>query len=538
MFDWKSLLSRTPAENLIMLTQKDPKMNYSGVYNLLTASQTRFSSMLGFADATLFTDSGLVDPKAIAEECSLIVGFSSREAYEANTALTKILSGLKNCACITSLTDFQNLYFELENFFSINSFMNTVINTLCGQVAENQPLQEIVNTVSRAFQAPVSIDSNAFSILAASGAHMFRTLPDHPAVQSDIEKKNTPRSVVYALKDSGVLKKIQSSKEPVHYKIMGEYCYAMSLYYQNKRVGYMTVFETNQKIDPEKLAYLSNIRDIVAIAVTKQNEEKKTLSSEFNHLFDLLEDKTKEKDFDMMRLRFSMLNYDLREDMRLLYLIPDHSSTPSFSAARMLISQLSQILRNSCYAIRDRDICFLISRFPDDHLTEDDFKNVCDILYALHYKGGMSSTFRGFEEYLLYYQAAEEAIRIGTKLDPQKVLYFFDDYRISYAAECLSRQKEHSEFFLYPPLMRLIREDRKKGTDLAYTLYCYLSSPKQIDAVCEKLAMHKNTLFFRMKKIRQIMGVDLYDGPEITKVFLTFELLRQNGQLPFDENLL
>lgn len=79
--------------------------------------------------------------------------------------------------------------------------------------------------------------------------------------------------------------------------------------------------------------------------------------------------------------------------------------------------------------------------------------------------------------------------------------------------------------YLYPPLMELIDYDRANGSSLVDTLYEYLKDSKNPKAVYEKLYIHKNTLYYRLDKIKQIMGVN-YEAADVQmKINLTFAIL-------------
>ncbi len=87
---------------------------------------------------------------------------------------------------------------------------------------------------------------------------------------------------------------------------------------------------------------------------------------------------------------------------------------------------------------------------------------------------------------------------------------------------------------LYPPMMRLLAEDEQNPGDLMRTLRCYVEDPSHPAEVAKRLFIHKNTLYFRLDKIRQIMGCDLHDGETIAKIVLTFHLLRMQKRLDLE----
>ena len=113
---------------------------------------------------------------------------------------------------------------------------------------------------------------------------------------------------------------------------------------------------------------------------------------------------------------------------------------------------------------------------------------------------------------------------MGTQIHPQQCIYIFDDYQI-YAASKYLLEAGKSELVLYPPLMKLIEYDKKHKTNLTETLQEYLVNPKKPLEVCDKLFIHKNTLYKRLDRIDSIMNCDYRNGTEIMKIELTLEML-------------
>ena len=59
----------------------------------------------------------------------------------------------------------------------------------------------------------------------------------------------------------------------------------------------------------------------------------------------------------------------------------------------------------------------------------------------------------------------------------------------------------------------LADHDRKNSSELLKTLYIYLSCSRSLNETCERLYTHRNTVLYRIRKIREDFGIDL-DIPE------------------------
>ena len=142
---------------------------------------------------------------------------------------------------------------------------------------------------------------------------------------------------------------------------------------------------------------------------------------------------------------------------------------------------------------------------------------------------GISSIFVNPERMPYHTDEAKRALKLGRRLDPDARIYSFSAYRLLDLANNVTDLKTLYSY-RYPPLVHVIDLDRENNTHLAYTLYEYLQDPAHPQAVADKLFIHKNTLYWRLEKIRSIMGRDFKDAETIANIQITFHILRLQGR--------
>ncbi len=92
------------------------------------------------------------------------------------------------------------------------------------------------------------------------------------------------------------------------------------------------------------------------------------------------------------------------------------------------------------------------------------------------------------------------------------------------------------EAFMKEQLGTLLDYDKRHGSGLLVTLAQYFDSGCNVDQAAAALSVHRNTLKYRLKRVRELLGQDLNDGPTrtnlhlATMVWLTLESLRRTGQ--------
>jgi PucR family transcriptional regulator, purine catabolism regulatory protein len=109
------------------------------------------------------------------------------------------------------------------------------------------------------------------------------------------------------------------------------------------------------------------------------------------------------------------------------------------------------------------------------------------------------------------YQEARQALTLGRRLNGPGKITRFDElgvYRLIFAAENLAELREfHDE-----NLDTLLAYDREHGGELIRTLEAFFAakcSPKEASSM---LGVHRNTILYRLDRIRDITGVDIDDA--------------------------
>ncbi len=75
------------------------------------------------------------------------------------------------------------------------------------------------------------------------------------------------------------------------------------------------------------------------------------------------------------------------------------------------------------------------------------------------------------------------------------------------------------------PLTKLQEVDRKRGSSDLEILRTYLYHGGRVNIVCNKLHMHRNTVLYRLEKIRAIVSYDLDDSDNVQYLRTLFFLM-------------
>lgn len=181
------------------------------------------------------------------------------------------------------------------------------------------------------------------------------------------------------------------------------------------------------------------------------------------------------------------------------------------------------------YQVVNKAIVFIKNRRDDGAPIRDLAERIRSSLQKRSCKMqlGISNIFYDFTFLFYYYRQAEKTIewgREGLRSLYDEAIFYYDDYimRSIVANIC-----DHAAAEVICPtgLMLLIEYDRAHGKDLVPILHEYLNNNMNVSETSRKLFIHRNTLINKLRKINDVMQINLDDGDKRLEVMLALRTL-------------
>jgi purine catabolism regulator len=125
---------------------------------------------------------------------------------------------------------------------------------------------------------------------------------------------------------------------------------------------------------------------------------------------------------------------------------------------------------------------------------------------------GLSLGHSGVEEFRTSFQQARQALSVGQALSRGDGVTYFGDLGVYRLLFSMAGSPELEDFY-QDFLGRLVRYDEERRSELVPTLEAYLHAGNAVEAAA-RLSVHRNSLAYRLRRIREITGLDL-DNPEV-----------------------
>ncbi|MDI6600667.1 MAG: PucR family transcriptional regulator ligand-binding domain-containing protein [Thermoanaerobacteraceae bacterium] len=122
------------------------------------------------------------------------------------------------------------------------------------------------------------------------------------------------------------------------------------------------------------------------------------------------------------------------------------------------------------------------------------------------------------------YREAMESIKIGERMWGRGKIYLFDDVGVYKILAKLTNDAD-SKKYVISKLGPLIEYDKKYKSQLIPTFKEFLDSQMNIKKTADKLYIHRNTLIYRIDKIKELLGTELNDDKEIFGYHMALKLM-------------
>lgn len=425
---------------------------------------------------------------------------------------------------LQNVDSYQTLFNHVQDLLTEVQQITAGMHLLVNELLSDQGLQQLIDTAGSIFGNPVYVVDLQHKYLAISSG----ISPNNTFLKQENQTGYISDEGIQTIQKNKLNEKIRSNNGPYlyHEPVNSQKMLIDIIRIQGIDVGHIMIQEFDRPFDEFDTILLNRFSKLVAIELQKNNTfttNKGVMYSYF--LADLL--KNPEVNTPKVRERLKVLGFNLKDDMYIIA-IPPVSYHAVTIRLEIIIDQLRQILPGSIYMIYEDVIVFLISKDRYQGFSEYERERLLDFLRANNLKAGISNFFSQLRDTARFYRQALQAVEVGMRINsPAAVpLYYYRDYYIYQMLETCEKADSEIRFLIHPGLMNLYYYDRDKTTGLLTTLYVYLEHPGQTSKVAEILHIHKNTLLYRLGKIREITKCKFVDGEDYMNFGLSFKIMK------------
>jgi PucR family transcriptional regulator, purine catabolism regulatory protein len=138
---------------------------------------------------------------------------------------------------------------------------------------------------------------------------------------------------------------------------------------------------------------------------------------------------------------------------------------------------------------------------------------------------GIGSQYKTITTLHKSFSEAHEAIRLMKQFGNNSGISHFEDYSVYHLLGSNIKSQELEDFFM-KSLGKIYEHDKLHSTAYLSTLESYFQNNLNLSETAKALFIHRNTLIYRIEKIKEILNTDLKNAEELLQIQLSLKIYR------------
>ncbi len=425
-----------------------------------------------------------------------------------------ITSGSNNVICVHGhdmiILQTSDVELVLNEIYEAFDFYNNWSDGIKYKLYKGCTLQQIIDESSTVFDDPIVVYDSGTVAIAYSSQFGLGSLDD----EWDSVLLTQCNSLEKLYKLNSFLKDNIFGREVkvISHKEFSRVSMWRNIYFDKKFIGRMIIIENNHKITPGRVCLCDELGNLIEEWIcynTIQNEVREN----YEFLIDLLDGNPVEKDNLVQRLEIMSWFID---DPKIVINITTLSSN-------IILKPLILILKrtfNDCFIFEYQNNTIIIINLKI--ISHNSFlKLIKPLLKQSNSYCGVSYEFSNIEDIKTHYDQSVIALKYCSKQIGE--IYFCKDYALEYFYSFTKSQIKVN--IIHPGLLTLKKYDSFNQSDLFDTLYHYILNERNLVKTASILCMHRNTLLYRLNRIKELTDIDLDDSYTRELLLISFNLI-------------
>ena len=369
-------------------------------------------------------------------------------------------------------------------------------------------IEALVDHIYALFGNHIAYSDYSHRILSARGAGKTKIdLWDSSISQGQLSTKYIPSNLQDIVKD------LIHSGDHYYKKINGKAYYVWPVTNGKVVYSYYGLLATNRDLSDEDLTIMKRIVDLTLMKLS--NNMPGASQGDYSEILkDLIVGGIK----DELELDYRLLTQSWkRADNYQVFLIDTHNRN----------EKVIQYINNTINTPSFNSVKHIIYEFRIVVLLEGTFSQLIRVLSQFcirsDLKAGISEQFNNLFHFKDYLNQAERAITFGERLNPTNLVHSYKDYQYTdWLTEC--NEKLACKKYFHPIVEKLEYYDLQNRSDFYTTLLTYLEQGKSINKTCSIMHLHKNTVNYRIQRIKELFDFDYDDGQTTQHIYLSLKV--------------
>lgn len=427
-----------------------------------------------------------------------------------------------NCVVIfPGDTSIDELYEKCREYLTIQEEVLEKSQKLIDAYLLDSTLQSVLDSAAELIENPLMVIDNGYRVICSSN---HKNCEDLQWMES-IETGYCSYEFVSQFNQLSEINSIQKETSPVLAGCMMSpmrRCIS-KMFVDKKPVGYLLSIESTNVFDEAKVELLEMasklLSKIIAFTALKSGQDI------YHSTWDALINAIEEIPGSDQILREYILNSGLREKSQYYlillslekYKMTDYQMAPLYNVLRIIFPLcVFSYYKNSVLLIVDfseyKDALYSKIMSRQENFIEQGIKVI------------ISDPFYDFSNMKRYYDQVKRAEYLVNQLKISKVICFYDEFR-TYDMILYEWKDLSLPLYIRKSEQKLYDYDKVHGTEYFKTIYCYIKNSRSLQGTADELFIHKNTVSYRVNRVRELFDLDLNDAEVRIGLYLAYQTI-------------
>ena len=227
---------------------------------------------------------------------------------------------------------------------------------------------------------------------------------------------------------------------------------------------------------------------------------------------------------NLIEERFRYFSWKLQPPLQVVTLqLRDEAAWPAVPLLESLCRTIQTVFPRLTGFVYGNRLKFLVPSDSASQLRQDKHKKLLELLEQHHLSAGISRQV-SIPDIAEANRQSEKALELGTRFHPRSSLHLYDDLAVFQALEYCSAHTDVMSL-CHSAIYTLAEYDRTHESSLLESLETLLRAHGSVPEAAGRMFIHRNTMSYRIKKIHELVDLDLDDSETVFHLQLSFHIL-------------
>lgn len=435
---------------------------------------------------------------------------------------------ISNYILLPDCTDGEQLFMQTLTMLESSRVIDSAYTVISHELFNNAKIKTLLEITAELIGNPIFLSDTSTKMLEASDVNELAQINDelitcvlrNGFVTSDLFEKYDYANLLKTIAQSEKAFFLESPIPEKRNRIIA------NIMVNNHQFGWLVAIPNRDIFKFEHC----EIMDILGHAISIELERSKTslaINSSENLLLDLLTGQfASAEDFGRRACGFGWSLNNCYNTIVIGYRDPTDNNTQIGIRSMMAYKNHLSLIFPSVKSIYIKEHLVLLL---ESKVHSQILNNLEIFLTNYNLIASVSNHFSNIIDFKEYYNQAVDILNLGLRLNMENNIFYYHDLYLYHCIDTL-KKAGHLEYYCLPELLQVIQYDKKYNTNFAETVQAYLKF-RNIANTAEHLEIHRNTMIYRLEKFKVLTNLNLSNGDDIYKLWLSFLILEVSPNL-------